>query len=245
MAIATSTALILAGSAVVGAAGSIVGGEIQRAGVSNAAEAQLIASREALAAQKEQAATAQDFLQKQSDLAREELKPFQQSQLRALQGLEGLSQFGNPLEQANRAQSTEAIQRQLSAQGLLRSTTQGDQLSNLEVGLAGNRANILQQLAGTGAVQEGSSILQNLGTGGANIQSNLGNQLSAGLLNQGNINAANFQNQANIGAGQSSGVGNALQELFGGIGTSIQNNAAQASSDKRFQQLLDMLAARG
>lgn len=47
-------------------------------------------TREGMAAQKEQAATAQAFLEKQSAQARADLEPFRQSQVSALGKLQGL-----------------------------------------------------------------------------------------------------------------------------------------------------------
>lgn len=199
----------------VGAIGSVGGALIQGGAARSAADAQLQGQKDAIEAQKQQAARAEAFLREQAAQSRADLQPFRDSQLNAINQLQGLADPNSATAQAQRAQATQAIQRQLAAQGLLRSSKQGSQLSEVELGLALQRNQILSGLAGTGAGQAYAGVSSNLGTNLADVAGGLGNQLGSSFQNIGTINANLAQNTGNAITGALSGVNNAIQ---GGIG---------------------------
>lgn len=218
MAVGT-TALIAAG---IGAAGAVGGAAINAGAQGRAQAAQEDAQTKAMNEQKRQADQALAFLKEQS----EKMEPLRQAQLGATEQLQGLSQANNPFEQLQRNIGTEAIQRQLAAQGLLRSTAQGDQLGSLEAGLAQNRAAILQYLAGNGAAQAQGQ----LAIGQAGIAQNLGQQIGSGFQNIGQAQAAGA-----LAGGQ---IGSTALGQFGNIG---QNIVSELESVKQ-QKMKDLQA---
>lgn len=225
----STAALIGAG---IGAAGSIGGAAIQAGAAGAARDAQT----QALEQQRIQQQQALQFLQQQ----REDLQPFRQAALDATQELQGLADPNSSLAQAQRSRGTEAVQRQLAAQGLLRSTAQGDQLSNLEVGLEQNRAQILQALAGSGAGQAFANV-------GAQ-QAALAGQFGQGEIAQGNVIAQGLLNQGRIGAGltgQLTNVGSNLLDQANAERIRKENLALQQSQVAQANSMLQGLLGGG
>lgn len=194
MAAFTTAALVGGGLA---AAGSVAGGLAAKSGAKDAASEQLQATRESIAFQKEQA-----------DKAAALLEPFRQAQLGAVTQLQDLSKVGSPLELQQREAATQAIQRQLAGQGLLRSGGQSNALQTLELGLAEQRAGRLSQLAGLGSAQSQ-----------AGIYNNLGSSVGQSILQQGQIRGQSAINQANATASIFQGIGNAAQGTLGNLAT--------------------------
>lgn len=220
MSAGSATALIAGGIA---ASGAVAGAAINSSAAGDATNSQLQAQRESIAFQKEQAAKAEAALQ-----------PFRDSQLNAMQQLQGLADPNSQLFQAQRNLSTQAIQRQLSAQGLLRSRNQSDLLSNLEVGLAQNRANILGGLANTGAGQSLAGVYQNTGNSVGSSLAQIGQTIGAGqmaganALNSG-IQGVNNAFQGAIGGYQSYQQNQSLLKLLGQNSAGIRGNLAGGS----------------
>lgn len=211
--ISAGAALLIGGG--LGAIGSVAGGLIQGNAAGRASDAALVGQREAIAAQEKQAARAEAFMREQAGIARADLQPFRDSQLRAVGQLEGLADPNNQIYQQQRDQATQAVQRQLAAQGLLRSNRQTAGLSEIELGLALQRQQILGNLAGSGAGNAYAGVASNLGTNlGANAQT-LGTQLGTSFQNIGQINANRIGAQAGALTGAISGVNNALQGAAG------------------------------
>lgn len=233
MAIGTTAALI-GGGAILGAAGSVASGAMQSSAARSAAEAQLIAQREAIAAQREQSARAEAFMREQAEQARADLQPFRESQLRALGQLEGLADPGSNIYQQQRGAATTAIQRQLAAQGLLRSGRQTAALTDLELGLAMQRQQILGGLAGTGA-----------GQAYAGIAGQLGGQLGANAINFGQQLGTSFQNMGAINANAITGQANAWGNALAGINNAAQGAAGQYVNWTLQNQLLQSLGGGG
>lgn len=238
MAIATGTA-ILAGTALA-ATGGIAGAALGADAQGDAQQSQAALTREGIAAQerinqkgidaqKEMADKSIAFLEKQFGIARDDLEPFRQSQLKAVTDLQGLADPTNPLYQAQRQQATEAIQRQLSAQGLLRSGMQGKMLTNLELGLMQNRASVLGQLSGTGAGAQSSALAQNLGSAGSSVYSGLGQGIGAAYGNLGsNVGSSLLQLGQGIGASKAAQGqlwGGAAQGAFNAVGAGLGSYA--------------------
>lgn len=203
----------LTGAAVVGgiaAAGGIASAVISSNAASSAADQQAQGLREQMA-----------FQERENRRAEALLAPFRAIQLDAAGKLRGLTEFGNPAEEMERRAMTQAIQRKLAAQGLLRSGSQGKHLTDLEIGLSNRRANILAALSGAG--------------GGAAGQ-------TAGMITEGGARVGQGFGQigSTIGAGTIA-RGNAAS---GGI--SSVNNAAQGALGNYFQlQLLNKLGSGG
>lgn len=196
---------------------SIISANKAQAGV----EAGLRETREgrdqSIEAQRAQTQKAIEFLTQQAGLAREELAPFREAQLGALAQLQGLTQPGSEFETQQREAATQNIQRQLSAQGLLRSKNQSDLLSNLELGLSQQRQNILSGLLGTGAAQGTAANLTGLGQQVGGLQAGLGQQIGGAFQS-----AAGPLAQFQVGLGQARGAGlrgvnAAVQEKIGQI----------------------------
>jgi len=146
--------------------------------------------------------------------------------LGATQELQGLADPNSQFFSQQRDRSQEAVRRQLAAQGLLRSTAQGDQLSNIEVGLEQNRAQILSSLAGNGASQAFAQTSGNM--------ANAANQFGQNEAAQGNVLAQGFLNQGQIGSN--------LATQFTNIGGGIldQMNAERLREQQRLQQQAQM-----
>ena len=181
-------------------------------------------TREGIAAQKEQAARAEAFLREQAGQARADLQPFREAQLGAIGQLQGLTQVGSAAENAQRSFATQQIQQQLAAQGLLRSTAQGDQLQNLELGFASQRQGILSQLAGLGGGQAQAGVASGLGQSLGGLYGGLGQQLGStfGSLGQGSLAGL-----SQLGQIQGAGVAGAYGAV--GAGYRNQSNAAGAT----------------
>lgn len=202
------TAPIIGG--VLAATGAVGGAAIGAGAAGSAADSQLQGTRESIAAQKEAAAKAEALLREFNTQSRSDLAPVRDAQVSAINQLQGLGDANNPIYQQQRTLSTQAIQRQLAAQGLLRSRAQGDQLSQLELGLNQQRQNVLGGLAGLGAVQQLSSGSQNLGANLAGLQQGLGQQIGSAFQQQGQIGAQSIMQQANAWQGGLAGLGNSL-----------------------------------
>jgi hypothetical protein len=206
----TTISLATAG---LGAAGALGSAAIGAGAAGGAADAQKRSQDEMIAFQKEQQQKALEFL-----------APFRNAGVAATEKLAGLAEPGSELERLTRDQSTEAIQRQLAAQGLLRSTAQGDQLSNLEVGLAQNRAAILQALSGQGA---------NAAAGQASSLGNFGQLIGAGMQASGQAQAQGILGGAQAAMGGISGLNNV-----------IQNTVSSIASQEQAKQLMEALTGR-
>jgi hypothetical protein len=196
-------------------------------------------AREGIAFQKEQAGRSENLLREFAGKADAQLKPFQDAQLGALGQAVGLTDPNNPIYQQQRTANTQAIQRQLAAQGLLRSKNQVDLLSGLELGLNQQRGNQINSLLGLGSVQQGAANTQSLGGGLASIASNLGANVGSSF---GNLGAANANSLASMGQAQAQGImarGNALAQGISGFGNAIQGTIGNFQGIKQREQ--DML----
>jgi len=211
MSVGTSALLIGGGIA---AAGTVGGALIQSSAAGGAQEAQVTAQREAITAQREESERARQFIREGTAQARADIEPFRQAQVSALQQLQGIADPQGELAQAEREQATQTIQRQLSAQGLLRSRRQTDLLQNLELGLLQRRSNILGGLAGSGAAQQQAQLSAGQGAGLAQLSQQFGAQIGSA-----------FQNIGEVQAGGALGRGQALGGAFQGIGNIAQGTA--------------------
>lgn len=233
-------------------AGAVIGGNAaedaantQANATRDAARANERATDKSIAAQKENAQLAIGELRKQYETSRADLKPFQDSQLSALQQAAALTDPNNPYYQAQRAKMSENIQRQLAAQGLLRSKSQVDLLSNLELGLESERFNRINQLAGTGAVQTGAQMAQNLGSGIASLYGGLGGQLGSTFANQGNTLASLYQaGGANAANAKMTGA-NATIGGLAGVNNAFQSYVNSSNNQSNFAQMMDLLKNNG
>lgn len=212
MGLETAAIGALAGGAL-SAGGSIAGAAIGSSAAGSAADAQLQGTRESITAQKEAAARAEALLREFNGTARADLEPVRSAQTGALTALQGLTDPNNAFYQQQRQVNTQAIQRQLAAQGLLRSRAQGDQLSQLELGLNQQRVGTLQGLAGLGGLQQLSSLSSGLGSNLAGIQGGLGQQIGSAFQQQGQIQAQAGMQSANAWQGGLAGLGNALSGI--------------------------------
>lgn len=238
-------AIVVGGSAL---AGTVAGGLIAKSGAQaagqsaadatvEAAKIQAASTDKSIAAQQQMTDKAANVLREQYGIARQDLLPFQQVQLKALQDAAGLTDPNSQIYQDERRLSTESIQRQLSAQGLLRSKNQVDLLSNLEVGLNSERFNRVNQLAGIGAAQQGAALSQGLGGSLSGLYGNLGQNIGSTFQNSGNTLAGLYQNLGQV-RGQTAlagsqaiggivaGGSNALQGVFANV-NAMNNQQAQ------------------
>ncbi len=202
---------LIGGSALVGGAASVIGAGKQADAADKSTQANLAFQREGLEYQKQQAGQAYQLFREQQG----QFEPFRQSQLRALGLLEGLSDPNSAGAEQERGMATQAIQRQLAAQGLLRSGTQSNQLQTLELGLADKRKNILGMLAGTGAGAQSASF----GMNSANQMLSAGNQIGSSISQMGQTAGAGIMASGNAAAQGFAGVNNAFQ---GGLGNYMQ-----------------------
>ena len=225
------TALI---GGILGAAGSVAGSAINSAATGSAVDKQTQAQNDSIKFQQEQAAKADQLLRQQSDQARQDLQPFRDSQVSALNQLNQLADPNSSLANAQRDIATQAIQRQLAAQGLLRSKKQTDLLGNVELGLAQQRAGILQGLAGSGAAQQQAGISQGLGQNLANNALNLGGQIGSSFQNIGQIQGQGAIANANAITGGLAGLNNAIQGTF----TNYANLQQQRQNNELNQAIL-------
>lgn len=211
-----TTGAIIAGTAIAGAGAGVIGSAIGASGAKDAAktaadaqakgiDAQTGLTREGLALLKQQ------YLDSQAQLA-----PFVDSQKRNLSKLEAFTDPSNPLYQQQRDFSTQQIQRQLAAQGLLRSRAQGDSLSNLELGLADKRLAILQGLAGTGAGQNAAQLSMGYGTQASSLLGGTAQSIGSSFAELGKI-----QGQGILGSTQAvqGGLSTGFNALQGGLGS--------------------------
>lgn len=212
---------------------NVATGLINSSATGDATAAQLAANDKTLAFQKDQAAKAEKFLREQTALARQDLQPFRDSQLAATQQLQGLADPNSELFQQQRSINTQAIQRQLAAQGLLRSRNQSDLLSNLEIGLNQSRAGILGQLSGMGAAQGQAGIAQGLGGSLNSLYQNTTEGIGSSLQNVGRLQAGGILGQAQALTGMIGGINNSIQ---GGIGSFMQQQQNQGLLDLYKQQ---------
>lgn len=181
----------------------------QASAAREAGQAQLQATRESIAAQREgadkaaavfaeQNKLARDFLTTQYDIARQDLAPLRQ----ALSSATALALDPNsPQAEAERNAASKRIERGLSATGTLNSGRAAALYRDVELGLAKQRYDRLAQLGGLGA------------TAGAQLATGFGNQI-----------AGNYQQ-----AGQQIG------SLYGNFGqnigqTLLQGGVGQANS---------------
>jgi AraC-like DNA-binding protein len=205
----------IVGAGVVGAGSSLAGSIIGGNAAGDAAAAGLQGTRESIAAQREQSDKAIKALQDQSSIARQDLEPFRQAQVSALGQLQAYADPNSAYFQTQRKQATEAIQRQLAAQGLLRSKNQVDLLSNLETGLQQNQLGVLGGIAGNGAAQSLAGLAQQLGVGSAGIYGGLGQQLGSSFQAGGQIAGQARLGQAQATVGGINGLNNAFQGTLG------------------------------
>ena len=205
-----ATAAIIGGG--VAAAGAVGGALINKGAQVDATNAQVQANRESIAFQREQAEKAAALLE-----------PFRQVQLGAVGQIQQLTTPGSDLENQQRRVATQAMQRELASQGLLRSGAQARGLGNLELGLAEQRYSRLNQLAGLGAAQGQAGIYQGLGQG-------IGNS----LMQQGQIQAQGALAQGQASAGMFSGVGNVIQGTLGNLVADRRYRDELAFLNKRF-----------
>jgi len=219
--------------AAIGSSGAQSAAEAQAAAMLKSAEIQRAANRDSIQAQEKAAGKAESFLREQAGIARQDLAPLRAAQTQAIQQLQGLSQEGNPLEVRQRQAATQQIQRQLAAQGLLRSKNQVDLLSGLELGLAEQRTGVLSGLAGLGALQSQANIAQGLGQGLAQIQGGLGAGIGSSFQQLG---AQLGQNQMQVGQifGQNAlAQAQALQGGLAGVNNSIQGILQSSLAQKQ------------
>lgn len=235
MSIATSTAII--GGAVIAGGATVASGAIASSSASDAEQAQIRAQREAITAQRAESERARQFIREGVTQAREDIQPFREAQLGALQQLQGIADPQGELAQAERGQATQAIQRQLSAQGLLRSRRQVDLLSNLELGLLRRRSDILGGLAGSGAAQQQAQLSAGQGAGLAGITQQFGAQIGSAFQNIGQAQAAGIAGRGQALSGTITGLGN----IFGGVGESLFAQQQQQQQQQFQQQLLSGL----
>jgi|GEM_PF-6892766 len=204
-------------------------------------------TREGIASQKEQSEKALAYLERQSAQSRTDLEPFRNAQLGALSQLDALSQQGNPFEAQQRQVATQQIQQQLAAQGLLRSKSQVDLLSNLELGINeqnyNRRTNLLSMLAGTGGAQQNSSQAIGVGQTGAGVYTGLGAQLGSSF---GNLAAQQMAGIGNVGQIIGNGQMQSANQLAAGVTGTIsnlgsmfmgyqQNKAAKQNNDRQYE----------
>lgn len=244
---------IAATAATIGVAAKLKGDSDAR-DASDKASADSIAAEgsntdKSIAAQREMTDKAAAALKEQADIARSELAPFRESQLNALNQLNGLGDINNPLYQQQRAVNTQAIQRQLAAQGLLRSKKQSDLLSNLELGLDQQRTGVLQGLAGTGAVQASAQVSQGLGSSLSGLYGNLGANIGSSFQNFGNNLAGIYQNMGNTRAQLAMANGQAIGGYASNLNNIVQgtygNYLSQQQNAQQMALLQQLLASNG
>lgn len=258
-------AVAAGGAAVVGAGVSYANSRSQSGAAKNAAEAQLQATRESIAAQREQANKAFDIyrnearksrndLTKYNAQARADLEPLRQMGLENLRTAQGFTDPNSALANQERAAFGRTLQNNLSARGLTGSSTELSGLTDFEMQLARERRNLALNLAGAGAnsIQSMSQLSSGLGQGLAGISQgvgqagssifgslggNLGSTFSQAGANQGNLMIA----QAQANAQGLAGINNAFQTGLGGILQYNQQQNAANTANAQYQQLLSTL----
>jgi hypothetical protein len=211
-------------------------------------------AREGMAYAERQANQGLDFQKLQYENAQKLLNPYNEMQLRATKGLEGLTDPNNPIYQQRRNQMTQALQQQLAAQGLLRSKNQTDLLTNMELGLEEQRLGVQQGLAGLGASQGLANLATNYGGNVAQMRQNLGSQIGSqfGALGQNamqsgqtlaQLNANRILAQGQNTAGMISGFTNIGGNMLSGIQTANQNKLMNDRLDKQNEFQNQILAS--
>ena len=158
------------------------------------------------------------------------LAPQAEAQRAGLAGLQGFADPNSEFFKAQRAASTQAIQRQLAAQGLLGSGKQRQQLTELELGLTGQRLGVLGQLSQAGGGALGQLAGLNFSQGGrlAGLETGIGsslasiaggfqNQLAQLRLAEGDIRAGKANAIAAAQAKRREGVTEGIDQLAGDI----------------------------
>lgn len=232
MAVATSTAILAGtiGSAAIGASSARSAAKAQSAAARRAGDAQLQASRESIAFQKEQA-----------ELARELMDPFRRAgvsgldQMMALGGMSGAEAQREAVQAIEESPEFEALQRQ-GTQGLLSgaSATGGLRGGDTQRALAELRPNLLMGLADRNYNR--LTGLTNLGQASAAGQAGnamaLGGNIANTLQNQGLSQAQMYTQMGQARAGQSLATGQALSGLAGGLSQLGMADAMGMFNDK-------------
>lgn len=210
------TGLAIAGGAsLLGAGANLIAAGDQAGATERATNASLGFQREALDFQRTNADRSYNFLTSELEKERQRSEPLRQIQLRALSGLEALTDPNSAAAEAERAVGTKAIQRTLSAQGMVRSGAQGAGLAALETGLARNRQTMLQALAGINPADNSTALVGAIGNNFANTGSLVGSSLN----NMGSTVASGMTSAAQARASGLSGLNNSLQT---GVGNAFQ-----------------------
>ncbi len=227
----------------VGGIGSVIAGRMGANAAGSAAEVQLQAAREAIAAQQQGADKAWAIYQSQAAQARKDLEPLRKIGLQNLQMAQGYTDPNSKYSQQERSVFGRTLTNNLSARGLTASGTEIAGLSDFETQLARERRNLVLGLAGQGAntLQSLSNINLGMGQSGMNIYNNLGQGVASTLYNSGNQQA-----QGIIGAGAANaqglvGMGNAIQTGLAGFGQYKQNQAMMAQNQQQYDSLMKLL----
>lgn len=208
------------------AAGAAVAASKISSDASNAAtDASIWGVKQQVNAQETAADKAAAAISGSAQQARQDLAPFRAAQLAALGQAQDLTNINSQFYNGQREVNTMAIQRQLAAQGLLRSKKQSDLLTNLELGLDQQRAQQVNSLANLGAVQQTAQLDQGLGQGLAQIYSNQGQNVGSAFQAIGQISAQGRMAQGQATASALTGIANAAQGTYGNyLGQENQTN---------------------
>lgn len=240
-------ATAVAGSAIIGGTTSYLAGRSQAGATRSAAEMQLQAARESIAAQQKYADKGFDIYRSENALARKDLEPFRKVGLESLKIAQGFTDPNSPLAQQERDAFGSTLTNTLSARGLTASGTEISGLSDFELGLARERRNLALGLAGQGAntLESLSALHTGLGSTGASIYGNLGSGIGQSLLASGN-NQANLLLAGNQASTQGFiGASNAFQTGLLGLGQLSQNRSAQANQNAQFSQIMSLYGGGG
>lgn len=239
-------ALAIGGGMVVGGISSYLSSKSQSGAAGNAAEAQLMAAREAIAAQQKGADKAWAIYLSQAAQARKDLEPLRKIGLQNLQMAQGYTDPNSKYSQQERSVYGRVLASNLSSRGLTASGTEIAGLGDFETQLARERRNLVLGLAGQGAntLQSLSNINTGVGQIGMNLYSNLGQGVGSTLYNSGNQQA-----QGILGAGAAQaqgmiGVGNAFQGGLAGLGNYYQNQALMTQSNNQYDSLMNLLSPK-
>jgi hypothetical protein len=233
----------------IAAAGAVTASAVSSSSASSASDKQMTAeekaqksqedlAREGMQFQQTQATRADQLLRDFNSQAQTQLKPFQDAQLAALQQAQGLTDANNPYYQQQQAQGTQAIQRELAAQGLLRSKNQVDLLTNLQLGLNQQRVSQVNSIANLGAVQQGAQNTMQLGGGLADIANTLGANVGSSFQALGAANANSLARMGQISAQgtlQQGQIWGGLANQFGNIAQGTLGNY-QSQQNQQWQQ---------
>ena len=172
----------------------------------------------------------QGFAQGRTDLAPlRDAQAYGVDQIRAQLG--EVSDPNNPLYNQQRDVATQALQRQLAAQGLLRSKSQVDLLGNLELGLAQQRAQQRSQLAGylggLGAIERSAGLSAQQGLSTGNLYAGLGNTLGGLESQYGNIYAQGQLAYGDLAAQNAMRQAEVDNQIYKQLNNAHQYNVAQ------------------